>query len=1346
MREKLFAGLTCLALSIFLMGCPLFEGPEAAFTATPTEGNVPLTVLFVDQSQPGSTDLTDWLWDFGDGTNSSAQNPSHVYSAPGVYRVTLTVTSRLGNDTETKIDFITVRALPKADFSASPRTGEGPLQVTFTDTSTQGAAPITLYEWDFGDGTTSEDVNPVHIYEDPGVYTVKLKVTTSVGESLETKANFITVQQRPVASFTASPTAGSTPLTVQFTDTSDAGSSPITSWFWTFGDGTSDSRQNPTHVYTQAGTYSVSLSVTTEVGVSPIVTEMDFIEVEELPVADFSASPTTGAAPLNVNFTDLSTGGSDTIVEWLWDFGDSTSSTLPSPSHRYASDGVYDVSLTVTTSSGNTNTRTRANFITAQQSPEAAFSATPRNGEAPLTVQFTDLSDPGSAPITSWQWDFGDGSTSSDSNPFHAYTRAGRYTVTLGVSTAVGSDTATQVNYIEVEEMPTAAFNATPTSGAAPLTVLFADQSTPGSSEITDWAWDFGDGTSSTQQNPSKIYSQAGVYTVKLTVTSAAGSDVITKANHITVRQLPAADFSTNVTTGAAPLTVLFSDESTAGSEALSTWQWDFGDGTTPSSLRNPSHVYAAPGIYTISLTAGSSVGNDTETKRDYLTVRPAVNFTGTPTAGTGSLSVSFSDTTSLGQLEVTSRTWTFGDGSATSSEASPVKIYNAPGVYDVTLTLTTTLDGQSDMRTRAGYIIVRPEPSFTGDTLSGDGTLQVNFTDTTNLGNLEPIGVLWDFGDGTTSQTANPSHTYAEPGTYSVQLTVTTAAGSQTTTRTGYVTVRPVPSFSASVTTGGAPQTITFTDTTDVGSLTVTGRLWNFGDGTTSESTNPIHAYNTPGNYDVTLTLTTAQGAVQTLRDDYIQISPTVAYTVDTATGAAPLTVQFTDATNAGSLTISGYSWDFGDGTDPSTDTNPSHTYAAAGTYDVSLTVTTEQGNTNLTDEDAITVTAKSLPLAAGADGAFPVLLLDTTDLGSVVVRHNAWDDGNATACGVLHTDGGDYIVAGTVTREGDADAALVLMDGEGTIAAGWPKYYGNPLAQRATDVVLTDTGAYLIVGETETGTTQGIDAYIVLVAPTGDVLWERHFGGTGTDRLHGVTALGGGRYAVVGQSDSEGTHGGTDLFVATLDGDGKRTGPVWLGGEGDEAGYDIVATTDGNLVVVGDTATFGANPVDAYLAKLSPALETLASVTVGGKGNDQARGATELADGTIVVVGATSSVGAAGYDAYAFGVDASLDVVLWEQAYGNPGDDFATAVAMAGDDTLVITGSTHAGEDLGNDVLVLKIDTNGVVQLEAAVGGTHDDRGHGIVSAADGSLAIVGLRGRTVGVDKISGADSAP
>ena len=209
--------------------------------------------------------------------------------------------------------------------------------------------------------------------------------------------------------------------------------------------------------------------MTSEVGMSPIVTQRNL--VVGLP-ARTSAPPHNRPSPLNVNFTDLSSGGSDVIAEWLWDFGDSTSSTLPSPSHRYASDGVYDVSLTVTTSTGRRHTATKRSFITAQRAPRAAFSATPRNGEAPLTVQFTDLSAAGSAPITSWQWDFGDGSTSTDRNPFHSYSRPGRYNVTLGISTAVGSNSVTQVNYIQVEQKPVAAFSATPVSSAAAVGFL----------------------------------------------------------------------------------------------------------------------------------------------------------------------------------------------------------------------------------------------------------------------------------------------------------------------------------------------------------------------------------------------------------------------------------------------------------------------------------------------------------------------------------------------------------------------------------------------------------------------------------------------------------------------------------------------------------------------------------------------------------------------------------------------------------------------------------------------------------------------------------------------------------
>ncbi len=1332
MREKLYAGLTCLALSIFMMGCPLFESPVAAFTATPTEGNVPLTVLFVDQSQPGSTAITDWLWDFGDGLNSTAQNPSHVYKAAGSYRVTLTTTTRLGNDTETKIDFITVRELPKADFSASPRTGEGPLQVTFTNISVAGAAPITLYEWDFGDGTTSEDINPVHIYSDPGVYTVKLKVTTSVGDSTETKPNYVTVQERPVASFAASPRSGSTPLTVQFSDTSIPGSSPITQWFWTFGDGTSDTRQNPTHVYTSAGSFAVSLTVTTDVGVSPVTTVMDFIEVEERPVAEFSASPTTGAAPLNVNFSDLSTGGSDTIVEWLWDFGDSTSSVLPSPSHRYASDGVYDVSLTVTTSTGVSNTKTKANFITAQRSPVAAFSATPRNGQSPLTVQFTDLSTAGSAPISSWRWDFGDGSTSTDSNPFHSYTTPGRFSVTLSVSTAVGSDSEVKLNYIEVEKKPTAAFSATPTSGAAPLTVLFADQSDPGSSAITQWNWNFGDGTSSTLQNPSKTYGVPGIFTVALTVTSAAGNNTVTKANHITVRQLPVAEFSTNVTTGPGPLTVLFRDESSSGSEALTSWQWDFGDGTTPSTLQNPSHVYSSPGIYTISLSATSSVGTDTETKQNYLTVRPAVNFTGAPTTGTGSLSTSFTDTTSLGQLDVTSRTWTFGDGSATSGEASPVHIYSAPGVYDVTLSMNTTLDGTADSRTRAGYIIVRPEPAFTGNVLSGDGTLQVNFTDNTVLGSLEVIGVQWDFGDGTTSTTANPSHTYGEPGTYAVKLTVTTAAGSQTTTKTGYITVRPVPSFSASATTGTAPSTITFSDTTDVGSLTVTGRLWNFGDGTTSESTNPIHAYSAPGNYDVTLTLTTSQGAVMTTRTDYIQISPTVAFTMDTATGSAPLTVQFTDTTQAGSLTISGYSWNFGDGTAASTGTNPTHSYATVGTYDVALTVTTEQGNKTLTKTGAIVVTAKSVAaLSNDADAlnGIALMLLESTEQGVVTMGAGAWGEGYAGGTGLIERAEGGFVLTGSAATNGErgVDILVALADRDGVILAGWPKYFGGAHTQLAWDVIETADGGLLVAGQTDTAGANGVDAYLVKLTAAGDIAWEKVIGGSGDDIARALIELRGGGYAIVGSSDSPGTHGGTDVFVATLNAKGGNVSSSWHGGEHDEAAYDVLETTRGDLLVVGDTDTFGVDPVDAYLLKLDPARNEIASVTVGGSGMDTARSVVATATGWVVV-GSTTSAGAGQFDAYLFGVTENLDTVLWEKTFGTENDDFGTSVAQADAGGYLITGSTDSGSESGVDVLVIQTDESGEVLANGSLGGAGADSGAAIIQTRIGGVGITG------------------
>ena len=172
--------------------------------------------------------------------------------------------------------------------------------------------------------------------------------------------------------------------------------------------------------------------------------------------------------------------------------------------------------------------------------PTAGFSGTPTSGSAPLTVQFTDLSTPGSSSITEWLWDFGDGSTSTSQNPSHIFTSNGNYTIELTVTTTVGSNTEETTNYINVTSNPigpTADFSGTPTSGLAPLTVQFTDLSTAGTSPITDWLWVFGDGNTSTSQNPSHIYTTGGDYSVALNVTTSIGSDSEAKTNYINVQQ-----------------------------------------------------------------------------------------------------------------------------------------------------------------------------------------------------------------------------------------------------------------------------------------------------------------------------------------------------------------------------------------------------------------------------------------------------------------------------------------------------------------------------------------------------------------------------------------------------------------------------------------------------------------------------------------------------------------------------------------------------------------------------------------------------------------------------------------
>jgi len=404
----------------------------AEFTADITSGDPPLTVNFTDLST--GSNLTNWEWDFdNDGTiDSYDQNPTYTYSDVGMYTISLTVYDNVTVDTETKVDYITVGDPLIADFSADPLLGLLPVDIQFTDLST-GEFDIIVWEWDFdNDGTIdSYDQNPTYTYSNAGIYTISLTVYDNVSVDTETKINYIIVGSSIVADFEADPFGGLLPLNVQFTDLSTGGfdiiitehanefksslqdrnqligknsSREITNWEWDFdNDGTIDSYdQNPTYTYTEAGLYTVSLTVRDGI-YEAIETKVDYITVGEPIIADFEADPLFGLAPLNVQFTDLSSGGLDIIldldkdintpsktnsekklnvdssreiVSWEWDFDNNGTidSYEQNPAYTYTEDGIYTVVLTV--SDGfNTNTKTKMDYITVGFIPPTNLTA-----------------------------------------------------------------------------------------------------------------------------------------------------------------------------------------------------------------------------------------------------------------------------------------------------------------------------------------------------------------------------------------------------------------------------------------------------------------------------------------------------------------------------------------------------------------------------------------------------------------------------------------------------------------------------------------------------------------------------------------------------------------------------------------------------------------------------------------------------------------------------------------------------------------------------------------------------------------------------------------------------------
>ena len=645
-----------------------------------------------------------------------------------------------------------------ASFTAAPLSGVAPLLVQFTDTSTGTA---TSWSWDFGDGGVSSAQNPAHTYTQSGTFAVRLTVQNAGGSDEELWSGLVTVAP-------AQPTQTFAPV--------------------------ADSRVNEAAPGSNAGK-NAELRIRSSPGGS-YETYLRF---------DLSAlSGPVASAKLRLFCTDGSTvggvvfpttnGWNETGITWN-NRPAATGAQITAHGSITASTWVeYDVTAGIAgpglVSFLLRSTSTNSAYFTSREStspPElvvalteivptvAEFTASTVAGTAPLSVSFTDLS---SGNPTSWSWDFGDGTSSTQRNPVHVYTSAGSYTVALTASGAGGTSTESKFEFVYVTPpaAPVAAFTATPTSGTAPRSVAFTDTS---SGSISSWLWSFGDGATSSTRHPVHVYASAGTFSVTLTATGPGGSDVESMTGLVTVSApppvqtlLPVADSRVNEASpaqnagaatvlrvrfepGASYQTYLRFDLSSLGGAVLS------------AKLR-------------LFCTDASNVGGLVFPTTSFW-AENTLNWNNKPAASGAQVG-------SFGAV-----------GTGVWVEVDVTSAISGSGLVSFLMTSTSTNSATYSSRegTNPPQLVVQtgtpvaPVAEFSAAPTAGVAPLSVVFTDLSSNG---PTGWTWDFGDGTGSSVRHPSHVYTAAGSYTVTLTASNAAGGTVMQKVNLITVSAPP------------------------------------------------------------------------------------------------------------------------------------------------------------------------------------------------------------------------------------------------------------------------------------------------------------------------------------------------------------------------------------------------------------------------------------------------------------------------------------------------------------------------------------------------------------------------
>ncbi|HSU27892.1 MAG TPA: PKD domain-containing protein [Chitinophagaceae bacterium] len=953
------------------------QGVVAGFTNTqPVVCSPPSSITFTNNSTgPG---ILTYDWNFGDGNTSTAQNPVHAYNSSGSYNVTLIVSSSSGCvDTAKTTTPIIIGGITTSFSSLDSVCVNSSISFTNTSNPTPSSS-----SWNFGDGWTDPNPSTSHVYTTPGTYTVHLyNVYASCNDSA---SKVIRVNGLPTPDFTSADTTKCQPsLTSHFTDLSTG----AVGWQWDFGDGGTSTAQNPTHTYSTYGYFTVKLIVTNSSGCKDSISKIDFVRIRRA-IISIPALPDNGCIPFTTNPVPV-VNSLDNVLTWAWTFGDGATSTSQNPSHTYIAQGNYNIKLTITTSSGCTDSLIIAPAIRVGSHPSVNFSAVPTTQCSYQTVQFTDLS----VPSDQWIWNFGDGAGSTTQNPTHIYTQPGTYDVTLIAYNNGCPDSIRKTNYVSILP-PVSLFSFT-----GNCTIRNQFQFNDQSVGALSWAWDFGDGTTSTATNPLHNFPALGTYTVSLTVTNGACSHTTSQTVHAID---PTPDFTASPLTACKNSTIDFTATNGNISDIYS-FTWSFGDGNQQSAtIPTISNVYVNSGTYTVRLiTTDLNNCMDTTIKTNYIRINgPLAGFTASNTSGCKGMTTVFQDlSVPDGVNAITNWQWDFGDGTIQNLSGPPFQhTYNSLGTFTVKLKVTDAA-GCTDSTISVNLVYTETiTASFTSpDTLSCPGA-NVSFTNT--LADIYHTS-FWDFGDGNTSTNPLPVHQYAVTGNYTVKLRVTHTNGcADSLTRNLYIQVNnPHADFTMSDSVSSCiPLEVLFTNN----STYYTSSLWDFGPGGSSTVNNPTHYFTTPGTQNIKLIVTSPGGCLDSLVKTvtlYDTAGSTITYSP--LGGCKPLSASF-NAFSAGPM--SNYIWDFGDGSSQTTAVpSANHIYQTLGDF-VPTVVLEDPGGcfipvTGIDTVHVIGVTAKfGFDRSVLCDNG-PVNFIDSTLLNDPITNYSwAFGDGGTS------------------------------------------------------------------------------------------------------------------------------------------------------------------------------------------------------------------------------------------------------------------------------------------------------------------------------------------------------------